>query len=669
MPSTQHILSPLTLALATVIAAPAVFANSNSANLGKTVVTASGFEQQVKDAPASISVLTQEELAKKSYRDVTDALKDVPGVVVTGGGSSSDISIRGMSSGYTLILVDGKRMNSRETRPNSDGSGIEQGWLPPIEAIERIEVVRGPMSSLYGSDAMGGVINIITKKVGQEWHGSVRSEATFQDRSDSGNYSLTNAYLSGPLVDGILGLDLYAQKADRQEDERKNGYAQQKQQSGTAKLSFTPNENNDFIFEYGRTKQERNSHVGKSIEYNPKATRPQTNSYNDYERTNVSLTYTGRWDGGITDNYLQREKIENPGRQMTIKNTVFNSQTTLFLGDHTATVGGQYKYEDLFDNGNQMPSAKDKNKLTRWSWSLFAEDEWRIVDSFALTSGLRLDRDENFGSHWSPRLYGVWNPLEQWTFKGGISTGYKTPSLRAAMDDWGQITGGGGDPAVIKGNSQLKPEKSVTTEFGFIWDNQENISTGLTIFQTDFKDKISEVRDCMDTAGNGQAIVTGNCTVGPDQFKFISLRENVDKAQMRGVEATFDWRIIENVKLAANYTFTHSEQKSGNFKGKPLNQMPRHMFNTTLDWDVTDTVNTWARVNYRGKTSDYLSRTSMGKATPAYTFLDLGVNYKVSKNLSLMGGIYNLGNKTIDYDKYNTVLDGRRYQVGATVTF
>jgi outer membrane receptor for ferrienterochelin and colicins len=91
-----------------------------------------------------------------------------------------------MASQYTLFLVNGKRISTRGTRPNSDNSGIEQGWLPPLESIERIEVIRGPMSSLYGSDAMGGVINVITKKVSntKAWTGSLHGDATFQEDRD-----------------------------------------------------------------------------------------------------------------------------------------------------------------------------------------------------------------------------------------------------------------------------------------------------------------------------------------------------------------------------------------------------------------------------------------------------------------------------------------------------
>lgn len=88
------------------------------------VITASWFSQQIKEAPATISVITPEEISNKPYRDITDALKDIPGVTITGGGDSTDISIQGMDAKYTMILVDGKKVSTRETRPNSDGSGF-----------------------------------------------------------------------------------------------------------------------------------------------------------------------------------------------------------------------------------------------------------------------------------------------------------------------------------------------------------------------------------------------------------------------------------------------------------------------------------------------------------------------------------------------------------------
>ncbi|SUI54305.1 Colicin I receptor precursor [Serratia marcescens] len=126
------------LVIASLSATAALAAPQNDTQ-DTMVVTASGFQQKIQDSAASISVIPRQQIEDKAYRDITDALKDVPGVVVTDGGSKSDISIRGMSSKYTLILVDGKRVDTRGTRPNSDNAGIEQGWLPPLEAIERIE--------------------------------------------------------------------------------------------------------------------------------------------------------------------------------------------------------------------------------------------------------------------------------------------------------------------------------------------------------------------------------------------------------------------------------------------------------------------------------------------------------------------------------------------------
>ncbi|TQI81290.1 outer membrane receptor for ferrienterochelin and colicins [Serratia fonticola] len=653
--------------LTALILASLASSNTLAATPDTMVVTASGFQQRIQDSPASISVIPRQQLETRAYRDVTDALKDVPGVVVTGGASSSDISIRGMSSKYTLILVDGKRVDTRGTRPNSDNAGIEQGWLPPLQAIDRIEVVRGPMSSLYGSDAMGGVINIITRKTSttQGWTGSLQGDTTFQERSDSGDIFQTNAYASGPLIEGLLGLRVNGLLSRRAEDHIVNGFNEQRMRSGTAVFSLTPDEKNDFDFEIGRSLQDRNSTPGKSVALercSKGKCRPNTASENLYTRTNYSVTHNGYYDFGNSTSYIQREETNNPGRDMKMYNTIFNTQTQFDLGAHMLNLGGQYRYEKLSDGGNQLKAADGLSQLTRWSWALFAEDEWALTNDFSLTTGLRMDQDQNYGNHWTPRMYGVWHLTEQWTVKGGVSAGYRSPDLRQSSANWGQITGGGVSNGIIVGNPDLKPEKSLSQEIGLLWDNQQGLNAGVTLFNTDFKDKITEVRRCNDA--NDPL-----CTIGNEHYDFVSDRVNVDKANMRGIEATAGWQITEDWKLSTNYTFTESEQKSGEFQGKALNQMPKHMINTVLDWQATQDVSLWSRVNFRSKTSEYLSRTSMAVSTPSYTFVDAGLSYQANKNLQVSGGVYNILDKTVDYAHYNTTLDGRRYTLGLTYNF
>jgi outer membrane receptor for ferrienterochelin and colicins len=238
--------------------------------------------------------------------------------------------------------------------------------------------------------------------------------------------------------------------------------------------------------------------------------------------------------------------------------------------------------------------------------------------------------------------------------------------LRQAVADWGQITGGGrGAPAIIMGNPNLQPEKSVSQELGIIWDDRQGWSSSLTFFNTDFKDKISEVRTCTDPNGRP----TCHVKPGDQGYRFISERVNVDRANMRGIEATTTWAVRDDLRIAANYTFTKSEQKSGEFEGQPLNKMPRHMFNTTLDYDVDAQLGLWSRLNFRGKSSNYLNRTSMAEGTPSFTFVDLGLNYKLNKNISFGLGVYNVFDKRVNDETYDAVYDGRRYWAQMTVGF
>ncbi|WP_026803348.1 TonB-dependent receptor domain-containing protein [Aliarcobacter lanthieri] len=177
----------------------------------QVVTSASGYEQKITDAPASISVITQEDLQKKPYVNLLDAVKDIEGVDI---GETNDktnngtVSIRGMGSDYTLILIDGKKQNnSGDIYPNSF-EGAQLASIPPLSMIERIEVIRGPMSTLYGSDAMGGVINIITKKISKEWTGAIGYSKTLQTDSAYGNDDNIDFTIMGPVIENKLGLSL-----------------------------------------------------------------------------------------------------------------------------------------------------------------------------------------------------------------------------------------------------------------------------------------------------------------------------------------------------------------------------------------------------------------------------------------------------------------------------
>ncbi len=643
------------------MAQPAWAQNAETARtLDTVVVTASGFEQEIQDAPASISVITREDLDKKFYRDVNDALVEVPGVIVTGGGDRQDISLRGMGPKYTLILIDGKRQNSRETRTNSDSTGVEGGWTPPLSAIERIEVVRGPMSSLYGSDAMGGVINIITRKVPDAWGGEIRLDTTIQESSKSGDIYQGNFYLAGPIKTDLLGLQIYGQATQRDEDNIFDGYRKRNSDSVTAKLALTPNRDHDIVLEATTMRQKLQETLGKTVAPLAPGEACSRNgcpasSETDYRSNKWALSHTGRWGWGVSDSYVQQEEFDNRSRQMKIKNLDLQTSWSLPLGSHMLTLGGSYLSQRLTDQtGNQL--AGGPSKVDRYQWAVFAEDEWRLTDSFALTAGLRMDEDENFGSHFSPRLYGVWHMAERWTLKGGVSTGFRAPDLRQTVAGWGQVSRGGN----MYGNPDLTPEKSVTEEIGILYDNGEGFNAGLTVFNNDFKDKITRV-----------ACPATQCTDGPNQFgSDPTTYMNVDKANSRGVEANLKLPLSRDWSLTSSYTFTKSEQKSGQYKGQPLNQLPKHLFTTTVNWQPSDALQAWARVNYRGKESQPITGPSSSSlVAPSYTFVDLGGSYQLNKTVSVYAGIYNLFDKQVAYDDYGYVEDGRRYWLGVGVKF
>ncbi|HBS16590.1 MAG TPA: ligand-gated channel protein [Halomonas sp.] len=623
--------------------------------LNDIVVTASGFEQQISSAPASISVISREELERGHFQNVTDALRDVPGVVVTGGGAGdngNDISIRGMPSQYTLILVDGRPQNSRESRPNGS-AGFEQDWLPPLQAIERIEVVRGPMSTLYGSDAIGGVINVITRKVADSWHGNIQLDTVLQEDSASGDSRQANFYLSGPLVADRLGLQLYGRTSERDEDDIENGYEEKSLQSLTARLSLAASDNHDFTAEAGITEQDRRSLVGRSAPAEG-CRGGCTDSIGEYTNSHVALTHSGRFDWGTSETFVQRERSENQSRDIEITNTTAKTSAVIPLGMHMLTVGASWEEESLEDGTTNQIS--DRTAVENSQWALFMEDEWMLTDAWALTGGLRLDDDDNYGSHLSPRLYSVWNMTPEWTLKGGVSTGYRSPNLREITPDWGQISRGGN----VYGNPDLEPETSLNKEIALLYGNDAGLNGSLTLFHNDFEDKITRI-----------ACPTDICNAGPNQFgSDPTYRVNIDDAVTQGVEASLSAPLSDTLALTASYTFTDSEQKSGEYAGEPLTQLPRHQVSATLDWDVNARLSQWTKVSYRGEESQPTTGPSQSAiVAPSYTFVDAGIGYQLNDSATVNAGIYNLFDERITYDEYGYVDDGRRVWLGLNVAF
>jgi len=702
----------LALALAALSCLPAHAQTGTPASMPEVVVSASGFEQDIKQAPASITVLTREELSKERFGNLTQALESVEGIDVGAAGDKTggmNISIRGMPSDYTLVLIDGRRQNAAgNVTPNGFG-GTQTSFMPPLAAIERIEIIRGPMSTLYGSDAMGGVINIITRKVGKQWMGSVSADYTAQQESDFGDVKSGRFYLSGPIATDLLGLSLRGSKQRRDAADIRYSNATGAQvvpnmganpvradiANFGARLAFTPNRYHTVILDadagrqtYDNSKQQLGT-VGLQGGYGPEQ---------KYQRDQWTLSHTGRFGFGTLDSSYMVNKTETLGRTippgtpgavagsartLEVESQVFDTKLVLPLGKHMATVGAQWWKADMTDG-----VAPSKFEFTQKA--LFVEDEWQLLENVALTFGARYDDHSIFGGQTSPRAYAVWNATTSWTFKGGVSKGYKTPRVEQLSPG---INGFGGQGTIpLVGSPDLKPETSTTTEIGAYFDNLAGWTASGSLFNNAFKDKI--------TTGTG--LVNCSYRPSPNRPGCISFGNwpnvdafgqsvNVDEAVTRGVELNTRFPLGKTLSASANYTYTESEQKSGSNAGKPLSDTPKHAVNARLSWDISREWNGWLRAEYRSERFRDPGTSAATRAAKAalgdyqgYTMLHLGTSYQLSKRVTLNAAVYNLLNKDfIDYQPYRTgsgpaltyanryvnSLDGRRLWLSATVDF
>ncbi|MDC8757579.1 TonB-dependent receptor domain-containing protein [Janthinobacterium fluminis] len=641
----------------------------DAAPLPVVVVTASGAALDIHDAPASISVISREEIERQPVYDLATLLRRIPGV--SGGnsptGDQSKIKLRGLPDKYTLILVDGKRQgNSADTNYRPDLGRQDLNWISP-EMIERIEVVRGPMSSLYGSDAMGGVINIITRKVPKKWAGSATANYTRPQDSDRGTAHQLGLNLAGPLADGVgvrLGVSQTRQNPDDTSGGLHGGVGGERNDTVTGQLNWAlaPNQNLSLDASYGKQRATASSQLNAK-------NRPVQPAWGASElvRTSVGIGHEGRWSFGKTKINLYHNDYDNKIAEATAKSSDTAFDATLekrlnFGFEQLLTLGGQWKREKLTntDTIGTVPSDYNGKEVSGASLSgstsaLFAEDQIYLREDLTATLGARLDHHGKFGNNTSPRVYLVYHPLPEWTVRGGVSKGFRAPSLKENSPSAATQSGGNGcgslrplgyvnEGCYMAGNADLKPETSESGEIGVAYA-RAGWDLGLTYFRTNFKNKI-------DYAPLGKA-----------HGYWWTKMQNIQKARTSGVEATATIPLSKDISLRNNLTYMAEAKNLST--GANLLATPKVSVFSALGWQVNDQLYAEVTHQYTGKQLD-----GGNVQTKAYRIVDALASYKLGQQFTLRAGIENLFKKGPKADgAVNYYVPGRRVFVGATSNF
>lgn len=637
-----------------VVTLPAAAPVSAAENLGTIVLTASGQPQHLIDAPASVTVIPAEGLSARPMASLADALRSVPGLYVPGPGREGlpAISLRGMGQSYVLLMIDGRPLSaSEEASYNGHGLNTRIGFLPPLLALDRIEVIRGPLSALHGSAAAGGVINVISRDIPGIWGGEAMLGFGRASDPASGNSHEARVWLGGPLVQGRLGLALFTSLTARQEDDRISaGY--QSQGLGAARrsisglrLRWTPVADQSLELSL----QESRVNFSRS----PLSAR----SHADTKVTDriTALSHRIGWgENRETTSFLQWEATDfRSGNESGHDALVFNTRTTLGEGRRNLTLGYEYRRERTRHDPDRLPDLANP-RLHRWHHSVFLEGALPLGEDVTLTLGLRADQNQKYGFALTPRASFIWYMTPDLVLKGGIGSGYKVPALKQADDGVAEPSGGDGRSR-DRGNSALRPERSTNVELGLIWTGPEGLHMGATLWHSRFYDRIARADLCRTPTGQAPG-----CLLDGTPYVAVSQYINDDSARLSGAELALDLT-LDDWNIAASYTYSESRVTRGRNVGQRFHNLPLHMLTLSLDWQAGGRLNLWgqARARSRAPASGRQSQ------IPAHVIVDLGLSFELSDRVSGVLAVYNLN----DRHEGDVLPEGRRLHLGLTTRF
>ena len=667
------------------------FANSSLEEV--MVTTATKTEKNIEGVSASIIVITEEEIQKTGASTLDKILEKVPSINAQYGrfphpsaSSKASISLRGMGANGTLILVDGKRL-SGETESPYEMTRITASM------IERIEIVKGSMLTLYGSDAIGGVINIITKKIdknvstldlkyGSNGDGdAINKNVNFTNRGsvdklrykintsidDTTPYKVNKSYTQ-QAINPSSGADLNGNSLDNisgNYDVTYKDEATVKTIGTRLEYDFSDNFTAGLDLSYFTEDREGQYLGNTSATSGGLITNTPVNSEDKNRRIDISSDFKYLINDDLSMNtkvyrsYYKKRNYTDPLTFDGATNTKFSANVTIdtlesdltyILNDsNIITTGLEYRKETR-DSGAINPDASSSEFITKVVnyKSLFIQDEIEISDTLNAIVGTRYDNISNADNKITLQAGLVKEIAEDTSIRANYAQGYRTPDIAelyvVSMYYKGAKRYGSEVINTIKTESyDLKPEQSQTFELS-LSNKYENLSSVFTIFNNKVKDKID--------------LVSYNDSSSSTKY-YTS--ENIDQVDIKGAEVSFDYDLNKDIDLGLNATYLKTEDES---TGKELTYTPDISASFSVNYKITNDLNTNLMLRYIG---EQYSNSTNTEQTNNYTLVDLGAQYQINKNIEYYLGVDNIFNKEVDEEIGTNV--GSYYFTGLRITF
>lgn len=575
--------------------------------VGEIVITATKTETALKDVASSVTIIKEEDIDKKKAKTVADALRDVPGidVVQTGGpGGLTSVFIRGGNSSHTLVLIDGVRVNS-PTIGQFDFANLT------TDNIERIEIVRGAQSTLYGSDAISGVINIITKRGQGAPAINLSVEAgSFRSLRESIGITGTTRSLDYSLSVGRFDTDGFSRANEKNGNTEADGY---ENTTISSRLGWNSGASGrlELSMRYSDAKADQDGF--DNLTFSPI---DDPNSRNDDRSLNLSTRYSrplASWwkqylQLSINTEELKGIDLDSAGDPIIFK---IDHQRRLIEWQHQLYIGEADIITIGYDYEGQNGKVKDGFDRTITNSALYIQDQHQISDTFSQAVGVRADYNNRFGNEITYKAEAAYRIKESNTrFRAAYGTGFHGPTLSDLFFDCSPF-------GFVCNNPNLKPETSESVEGGieqtFLSDR---LGMQATYFYTRFENLII-----------------------PDSTTFLP--ENIAEATSKGAEIGLQIRPFKAVTLNTNYTLTDTQNREND---KELPRRPRNKANAMLSISPIASLKIDLDLRYVGKRFDDKANLNENELDP-YTLVNIAGRFDVTKSVQIFARVENLFDK------------------------